>query len=111
MKRISCGFAALAALLFLCSQAFAEPSGISIGIHFGADEPPGIGSPVNGEAGLLRTVNWNNLNGANGAAADLIADVLGTPVASGASVTWRSNNTWASERDGEDTNDAPPGPD
>ena len=109
MKRVVCCFAAVTALFFFGTQAKADPNGISIGIHFGAtDEPPGIGSPVNGAAGVLRTEHWNNVSGANGTASDLIADGFGTEVPIGASVTWTSPNTWSSAQRGEENNSRRP---
>ncbi len=83
--------------------------GTSIAINFGADEPDGAGSAVNGAAGILGTVNWNNLTTLNGNAADLVADVSGNVLETGITVTWDSNNTWASQGRAENNNDAPDG--
>jgi hypothetical protein len=104
-------FLSLLALIFSAAPALANPTWASIGINFGADEPPGVGSPVSGAAGVLGTVTWNNVTGANGAASDLIEDALGAPNPTAASVTWSSPNTWSSAGRGEENNTAPAGND
>ncbi len=86
------------------------PDGSTIAINFGADEPAGARSDVTGAAGVLGTISWNNLDGSEGEAA-LSADVDGAPVATTASVSWASNNTWASGGRAENNNDAPEGDD
>lgn len=78
----------------------------TISVNFGADQPNEAGSAVTGAAGVLGVSNWNNTSGQNGSAADLI-DASGA--ATGASVEWTSNNTWASQGRGEDNNTAPEG--
>ena len=88
-------------------QAHAAPDAASIAINFAAEEPEGqfLGE-VEGPAGVLDTVNWNNFEG-NIGEEDLSADVGGTVTASTASVNWTSNNTWASDgRGNEDLNEA-----
>ncbi len=80
----------------------------SISINFGSTEPDGAGSAVTGAAGVLGTSNWNNLEGNNGSASALID---GSGGATGASVEWTSNNTWASQGRGEENNTAPEGND
>ena len=54
---------------------------------------------------MLNTVNWNNFSGPSGSSA-VSLDVNGLPIASGASVTWSSNNTWSSTGLGEENNTA-----
>jgi hypothetical protein len=89
---------------FLAGDAWAQ----SIAINFGADEPDGARSDVAGPAGVLGTANWNNLDLLSGTAAGLVNS---DGVATGVSVEWLSNNTWASAGRGEDNNTAPPGDD
>lgn len=101
---------AMMVLLVGASFAVAAPGDVpSVAINFGADEPPNVGSPVTGAAGVLNTVNWNNLNGASGSAAGLIADIGGAPNPSPVSVEWSSPNTWSSTGRGEENNTAPAG--
>ena len=66
---------------------------VTIPINFAADEPPGIGSEVEGAAGILGSQDWNNLELNFGIAGDLI-DSNGNET--NASIIWESNNTWAS---------------
>ncbi len=100
------------AVLVCCAPAFAAPGGVpSVAINFGADEPPEVGAPVTGAAGLLGTENWNNLSGASGSLAGLIADIGGAAEASPVTVEWSSPNTWASTGRGEENNTAPEGND
>jgi hypothetical protein len=80
----------------------------NIAINFGSDEPAGGGSSVDGPAGIYGTANWNNVPGANGAAAGLVD---GDGAATAASVTWASTNTWSSTGRGEENNTAPAGDD
>jgi hypothetical protein len=86
-------------------------AGAVVAINFGADEPAGAGSAVSGAAGVLGTVNWNNLETLTGDGAALSADVDGASVASGVTVSWTSNNTWSSGGRSEDNNSAPEGDD
>ena len=83
----------------------------NIGLNFGSDEPPGVGSVLapGTVAGAIPQANWNNLTGANGSASDLIADAAGSPVTTTASITWSSPNTWASTGRGEENNGFPVG--
>jgi len=83
-------------------------SAANLAINFGADEPNGAGSAVTGPAGVFGTANWNNLNGASGAAAALVD---GDGAATAASVEWSSPNTWSSTGRGEENNTAPAGND
>ncbi|MDC0325232.1 DUF5050 domain-containing protein [bacterium] len=79
----------------------------AIAINFGADEPDGARSDVNGVAGALGTSTWINLEGASGSAV-----VNGTDTVSDVSVTWTSSNTWATHgRILETNNTAPVGND
>jgi hypothetical protein len=105
---------AAAGLTFAFSSViYAAPAAPSIAINFGADEPvvtpPGPGSPVSGAAGVLNTVTWNNVTTADGTRNNLNADVAGASTPTAASVTWSSNNTWASTGRGEENNTAPAG--
>ena len=78
----------------------------SIGLHFGADEPPGVGSALASSdvAGVFQQSNWNNLSGNVGSAAGLVSDAHGTPSSTSVSVTWSSPNTWSSTGRGEENN-------
>lgn len=103
--------AALAIMAMVMSTvAYATPTGSSISINFGADEPDGAGSAVTGAAGLAGTVNWNNLELNEGNSA-LTMDVQSASMASTATVSWTSNNTWSSQGRGEENNTAPAGDD
>ncbi len=80
---------------------------IAIGVNFGADQPNDAGTFVLGatdRAGVpgLAQSNWNNLAGMTGSATAM-ADANG--VATGLSVEWTSNNTWASTGIGETNGD------
>jgi hypothetical protein len=97
---------ALASALVLASVSTAGAANIAI--NFGADEPAGGGSSVDGPAGIYGTANWNNFPGADGSASDLID---GDGAATSASVTWDSMNTWSSTGRGEENNTAPAGDD
>jgi hypothetical protein len=99
-----------------CTVIHAAPAAPSIAINFASDEPvlnpPGVGSPIStaGPAGVLNTVRWNNVSGADSTAPiTLNADVAGTLTATAATVTWSSPNTWASTGRGEENNTAPAG--
>jgi hypothetical protein len=102
--------------VIFCSVANAAPAAPSIAINFASDEPvltpPGVGSPIStaGPAGVLNTVRWNNLTGADSTAPiTLNADVAGTLTPTAATVIWSSPNTWASTGRGEENNTAPAG--
>jgi len=101
----------VAIMAVLACTSLALGGVMSIAINFGADEPPGVGSPVTGSAGVLGTATWNNLNGASGTAAGLTADIGGVATPSPVSVEWSSPNTWSSTGRGEENNTAPPGND
>ena len=92
-----------------CPNIWAAPMAPSIAINFGADEPEGqLLGIVEGAAGVLGTVNWNNMEGPESFDAEpLEKDVSGSASASSATVEWLSTNTWASDgRGNEDTNEA-----
>jgi hypothetical protein len=108
--------AAAGLCVVFCSAAHAAPTAPSIAINFASDEPvlnpPGLGSPIStaGAAGVLNTVRWNNLTGADGTTPiTLNADVAGTLTPTAATVIWSSPNTWASTGRGEENNTAPAG--
>ncbi|MCA9186950.1 MAG: PEP-CTERM sorting domain-containing protein [Pirellulaceae bacterium] len=92
---------ALASVVLACLAGYAGAQTVSI--NFGADEPNGAGSTVDGVAGAIGTANWNNVTGASGSATNLI-DANG--VATGVSVEWSSPNTWSSAGRGEENNTA-----
>ena len=93
------------------SAVHAAPNGPSIAIKFAIEEPNvGNGldetSEVEGAAGVLQTVRWNNLEGYIGGPDTLFADVAGDSVDTNTTVEWVSANTWSSDgRTGEDIND------
>jgi hypothetical protein len=105
-------FPPISALQLVRFDSTVDPPGgepLRIAINFAADEPAGVGSPVTGTAGVLGTAVWNNVEGQNGSASNLNAqDEEGAPVATSATVTWQSNNTW---RSGAGQNLAPDGND
>ncbi|BBO35239.1 dockerin type I domain-containing protein [Lacipirellula parvula] len=71
----------------------------SLGLNFAAGDPDAATSSLNPTdvAGVIPAANWNNLLGANGTGVGgLFYNNAGTPVASGATVTWTSPNTWRS---------------
>ena len=106
-------------LRFVCSLVFAlaalpvaaSPDGLSVAINFGADEPSGARSDVLDEAGVLGTVNWNNIDGPNGGPMAVGVDSEDDLEDSDVTVEWVSNGTWASTGRGEENNTAPEGPD
>lgn len=106
----------VAASLILALPLAAHTGGYSIGINFGADEPNGgnLGGLTPTQAagidGAIQS-NWNNTSGAAGTAENLVADDQGTAVATTATVTWTSPNTWSSTGRGEENNGFPDGPD
>lgn len=80
----------------------------SIGLNFGADEYPGApftGTlPPTSVAGVVPQAHWNNLNGASGVFAGLVAHFDGVSVLTPASVTWSSLGTWSSTGRAEENN-------
>lgn len=110
------GVALTAATFAFSSVAEAHPTGTSVAINFGASEPSGARSDVEGEAGVLGTVNWNNLDDPSGGGdfdpVFVKADERGEAIDSDVTVEWNSNNTWSSTgRGNEENNTAPPGDD
>jgi hypothetical protein len=101
-------WAAALGVVAFASSAQAGPMTQTIGIKFGADDPPGVGSMLapNQVAGVpgVRTANWNNAVGASGTLGTLVRDDFGIATTSGASVTWSSSNTWSSTGRGEENN-------
>jgi hypothetical protein len=89
---------------FNTAPAAGLADGSVIAINFAADEPDGARSDVTGSAGVLGTINWNNVDGAAGSASDLVADVAGASTPSAVSVEWSSPNTWSSTGRGEENN-------
>ena len=99
-------------VVMISSVVYATPTGESISINFAAEQPSGAPtSEVTGAAGLAGTVNWNNLDGNVGGPAALTMDNQSSSVASSATISWVSNNTWASTGNGEENNTAPAGDD
>ena len=97
---------ALAALIIAClalsAQANPTHSPRSISINFGANEPTSVRSDILGPAGVLGTLIWNNLDGANGSVTGLVDD---TGSATSVNVSWTSAGTGANILN----NTAPPG--
>ncbi len=101
-----------AACLTWAASLYGSPTGVSVAINFGADEPNALGEAfVDGPAGVVGTANWNNTEGATDIFDDIALDVGGDATASGIQVEWISNNTWSTDGRGEDNNDAPDGND
>src|SRR5687768_9274746 len=102
-RRASFGIAA-AAVLALGSAAHAQFNSIGVNFSGGAgDEPdPDQVTPVTGTTGVVPQANWNNAQGATGTLANLIDD---TGAATGASLTFASNNTWGRDLSATPTND------
>lgn len=96
------------ALVLIASPVWAA----SLAINFAADEPNGGNlAVVNGPAGAFLTGIWNNTTGASGTVSNLNLDNNGSSLATSASVTWSSPNTWASIGRGEANVTAPAGND
>ncbi len=71
----------------------------TLNLNFAATDPDDVTSSLNATdvAGVVPAANWNNLTtnvGAN--VGSLVLNNNGNPVASTATVTWNSNNTWRS---------------
>ena len=109
--RVWMAAAAVLAAMMWSTLGFATPTGTSISINFGADEPSGARSDVTGAAGIAGTQNWNNLDLLAGTDVALKMDQLGVAVNSTATVSWQSANTWSSAGRGEENNTAPAGND
>ena len=115
MKRLRIA-SVIAASCLLANSLSAHTGGYSLGINFGADEPSGANEGTlapNEAAGIDTAVqaNWNNVTGASGTVADLVADDEGAAVTTTATVTWTCPNTWSSTGRGEENNGFPDGPD
>jgi hypothetical protein len=83
----------------------ASPTGRSIAIKFGVEQPGRENSIVDGAAGVLNTLNWNNFSGPNQATPQLLTvDLNSGSIASTATIVWSSNNTWSSTGLGEENN-------
>lgn len=102
-------------VLFSMSWAgyvYGSPTGTSVGINFGADEPNAQATAVvEGAAGVVGSKIWNNTEFQTGDADGLLLDVNGASQASSVRVDWTSNNTWSSAGRGEENNSAPEGND
>jgi hypothetical protein len=100
---LTCAAAGLAACA-MSPSSYGYVGGPSIGVNFGSNETNGT-LALTDVAGLLPTANWNNAANATGSLSNLNADVNGVSSATATSVTWDSNNTWASTgRPGEENN-------
>ena len=77
--------------------------GPSMGVNFGSNEAGGSLS-LTDSAGLIPMANWNNAANPSGTMNNLFADVNGVSTPTTTSVTWTSNNTWASTGKGEENN-------
>lgn len=88
------------------TSAVQPPRDYSLALNFGTDQPSSsIASNVMAGVGFLAQANWNNLAGSKGTnVSKLVADLSGASVASTATVSWDSNNTWASAGIGEENN-------
>jgi hypothetical protein len=87
----------LAGVVAALSQATAF--GVELGLNFAATDPDAATSSLNAAdvAGVVPQANWNNLTGATGANVGVLNyNNGGAAVASTASVTWSSPNTWRS---------------
>ncbi len=109
--------AAASVVAALAPSADASPTGRSIAIKFGTDQPgratlPTTGSDlesvVNAAAGVLNTLNWNNFAGGTQAAPQTLSvDLNSGSIASTATVVWSSAGTWSSTgHAGEENNTA-----
>jgi hypothetical protein len=78
----------------------------SIGLKFGANEPPGVGSALapSDTAGVVSQANWNNLFGNIGTSTNIISDSQGNPKVTSVTVSWSSPGTWSSTGRGEENN-------
>ncbi len=108
-------FAFVAICLAWASSLYGSPTGTSIGLNFGPDEPNfADGGYVDGAAGVAGTVNWNNLlsdTATDGFTDDVALDAQGMVSGTQVEVEWVMANTWSSDGRGENNNDAPDGND
>ena len=111
MKRRWCSVLVTIAALLTASISHAAPNSASIAINFAAEEPAGAEEGfVEDAAGVLQTLNWNNLELASDISENLKADINGVATDTTTSVEWISNNTWSSDgRGNEDLNEAEEG--
>jgi hypothetical protein len=93
-----------ALLLAITQPSFGQA--LSLGLNFGADEPPGVGSALGAStvAGAVAQQNWNNLTGASGSATAPVVDLGGAAIPTSVAVTWTCPNTWSSTGRGEENN-------
>jgi hypothetical protein len=97
----------LPALLAAVPAARAGVNSDTISIHFGADEPTGVGGSTlaaTDVTGVVSSANWNNEVTNAGSDPSLVEDVNGVATTSGAQVSWSATNTWASTGKGEENN-------
>ena len=98
--------AAAGVAMALTSASDASPTGRSIAIKFGTEQPV-AGTTVDSAAGVLNTIKWNNFSGPNQATPQLLTvDLNSGSLASAATIIWSSNNTWSSTGLGEENNTA-----
>src|SRR5438132_1340872 len=96
---------AVAAVAMCGSDVRASVTGDTISIAFARDEPAGTTGcalAATDVAGLNPSANWINEVGNAGSDANLMRDTNGVANATSASLSWSSNNTWATE--GRDPN-------
>jgi hypothetical protein len=89
----------LALVAAACATSTASAQTPILGLKFAADDPDAATSSLapTDIAGVVPTVNWNNLTGATGTdVGGLVYNSGGAAVPSSATVTWASNNTWRS---------------
>lgn len=85
--------------------ACAAPTGVSLGVNFGAGlNNGGNSTTVTGSAGLLGAANWNNATNASGTGVGLVYDNAGANNTASAKLTWSSNGS-TPQTTGTDTND------
>ena len=87
----------------LSQSASAFVAGPSINVNFGTNEP-NSSLALTDVAGLIPSANWINAANATGTLANASADVAGVSTPTATSITWDSNNTWASTGRGEENN-------
>ena len=95
---------AVTAVAVCSADVRASVTGDTISIAFARDEPagtPGCALAPTDVAGLNPSANWVNEVGNIGSDANLTRDTNGVAKATSASLTWSSNNTWATEARGD----------
>jgi hypothetical protein len=93
----------------LSQSASAYVLGPSINVNFGSNEPNTVTQPnsalaLTDVAGLIPSANWINAANPTGSLTNIAADVAGVSTPTTTSVTWDSNNTWATTGRGEENN-------